>query len=224
MLLGEPLSRSAERVPPFARRIAQSGGIGFGGGIAGFVVGRVVTNTLNADERARSRIGEVPTPQGVDPGLIIESMIADYLVANFAALPGLTPFYADSVRETGSAERALKMVELARQRGLKGLVIDVVALEFYADSTGRNLGLVDEAFRIVVSAEMNLVDIENGEVIASGSCEGSQGNTTLISSAVEDGARLTTLLAQRAAADCAQQLIVDVVRCLVPDFDGLDLQ
>lgn len=212
MLLGEPLSRSAERVPPFARRIAQSGGIGFGGGIAGFVVGRVVTNTLNADERARSRIGEVPTPQGVDPGLIIESMIADYLVANFAALPGLTPFYADSVRETGSAERAPKMVELARQRGLKGLVIDVVALEFYADSTGRNLGLVDETFRIVVSAEMNLVDIESGTVLASGRCAGSNENLAKIEAAVEDGPQLTTLLAQKAAAACAVELIETVLQ------------
>ncbi|MBL1436119.1 MAG: hypothetical protein COB08_007965 [Rhodobacteraceae bacterium] len=90
-------------------------------------------------------------------------------------------------------------------------MVDVVALEYFADSTGRNLGLVDEAFRIVVTAQMNLVDIASGEVIAASTCEGNQGNTTLISSAVEDGARLTTLLAQRAAANCAQQLISRLV-------------
>ena len=104
------------------------------------------------------------------------------------------------------------MAELAQRRGLNGVVVDVVALEYYADSTGRNLGLVDEAFRIVVTAQMNLVDIASGAVIASGSCEGNQGNTTLISSAVDDGARLTTVLAQRAAAACAQQLIAEILR------------
>ncbi len=212
MIAGQPISRTSERPPPFARRIAESGGVGLGGGIAGFFIGKVVTNALNADERARSRIGEVPTPQGVDPGAIIESMIAEQLIAEFGARENVRAFYAGSVRETGSAERGPKVAALAQRRGLNGVIVDVVALEYYADSTGRNLGLVDEAFRIVVTAQMNLVDVASGAVIASGSCEGSQGNTTLISSAVEDGARLTTLLAQRAAAACAQQLIEQVVR------------
>ncbi|NOR63674.1 MAG: hypothetical protein GQ535_14415 [Rhodobacteraceae bacterium] len=211
-LTGQPLSRTSERPPPFARRIAQSGGVGLGGGIAGFFIGKAVTGALNADERARSRIGEVPTPEGVDPGAIIESTIADYLIAEFGARENVRTFYAGSVRETGSVERGPKVAELAQRRGLSGVVIDVVALEYYADSTGRNLGLVDEAFSIVVTAQMNLVDIASGAVIASGSCEGTQGNTTLISSAVEDGARLTTVLAQRAAAACAQQLIARVSR------------
>ena len=212
MIAGQPISRTSERPPPFARRIAQSGGVGLGGGIAGFFIGKAVTGALNADERARSRIGEVPTPNGVDPGAIIESMIADTLIAEFGARENVRAFYAGSVRETGSVERGPKVAELAQRRGLNGVVVDVVALEYYADSTGRNLGLVDEAFRIVVTAQMNLVDIASGAVIASGSCEGSQGNTTQISSAVEDGARLTTVLAQRAAAGCAQQLIEQVVR------------
>ena len=211
-LTGQPISRTAERPPPFARRIAQSGGVGLGGGIAGFIIGKAVTGALNADERARSRIGEVPTPSGVDPGAIIESMIADTLIAEFGARENVRVFYAGSVRETGSVERGPKVAELAQRRGLSGVVVDVVALEYYADSTGRNLGLVDEAFRIVVTAQMNLVDVASGAVIASGSCEGNQGNTTLISSAVEDGARLTTVLAQRAAAACAQQLIARVVQ------------
>jgi len=212
MLRAQPISRTSERPPPFARRIAQSGGVGLGGGIAGFFIGKVVTESLNADERTRSRIGEVPTPSGVDPGAIIESMIADYLIAEFGARENVRVFYAGSVRETGSAERGPKVAALAQRRGLSGVVVDVVALEYYADSTGRNLGLVDEAFRIVVTAQMNLVDIASGTVIASGSCEGTQGNTTLISSAVDDGARLTTVLAQRAAAACAQQLIAQAVR------------
>lgn len=212
MIVGQPISRTSERPPPFARRIAQSGGVGLGGGIAGFFIGRAVTSAVNADERARSRVGEVPTPSGVDPGAIIESMIADQLIAEFGARKNVRVFYAGSVRETGSLERGPKVARLAQLRGLNGIVVDVVALEYYADSTGRNLGLVDEAFRIVVTAQMNLVDIASGAVMASGSCEGSQGNTTLISSAVEDGARLTTVLAQRAAAGCAQQLIAQVVR------------
>ena len=212
MIAGQPISRTSERPPPFARRIAQSGGVGLGGGIAGFFIGKAVTGALNADERTRSRIGEVPTPSGVDPGAIIESMIADQLITEFGARENVRVFYAGSVRETGSAERGPKVAELAQRRGLSGVVVDVVALEYYADSTGRNLGLVDEAFRIVVTAQMNIVDVASGAVIASGKCEGSQGNTTLISSAVEDGARLTTVLAQRAAAACAQQLIEQVVR------------
>ncbi len=212
LIAGQPISRTAERPPPFARRIAQSGGVGLGGGIAGFFIGKAVTGALNADERARSRIGEVPTPQEVDPGAIIESMIADRLIAEFGARENVRTFYAGSVRETASAERGPKVAELAQRRGLNGVVVDVVALEFYADSTGRNLGLVDEAFRIVVTAQMNLVDVASGAVIAEGRCEGTQGNTTLIASAVEDGARLTTVLAQRAAAACAQQLIERVVR------------
>ncbi len=212
MIVGQPISRTSERPPPFARRIAQSGGVGLGGGITGFFIGRAVTSAVNADERARSRVGEVPTPSGVDPGAIIESMIADHLIAEFGARENVRVFYAGSVRETGAVERGPKVAVLAQRRGLSGVVVDVVALEYYADSTGRNLGLVDEAFRIVVTAQMNLVDIASGAVIASGSCEGSQGNTTLISSAVEDGARLTTVLAQRAAAGCAQQLIEQVVR------------
>ncbi len=212
MIVGQPISRTSERPPPFARRIAQSGGVGLGGGIAGFIIGKAVTETLNADERARSRIGEVPTPSGVDPGAIIESMIADKLMADFGARDNVRVFYAGSVRETGSVERGPKVARLAQLRGLNGIVVDVVALEYYADSTGRNLGLFDEAFRIVVTAQMNLVDVASGTVIASGSCEGNQGNTTRISSAVEDGARLTTVLAQRAAAACAQQLIAQVVR------------
>jgi len=209
---GQPISRTSERPPPFARRIAQSGGVGFGGGIAGFFIGKAVTGALNADERARSRIGEVPTPGGVDPGAIIENMIADQLISAFGARENVRAFYAGSVRETGSAERGPKVARLAQLRGLSGIVVDVVALEYYADSTGRNLGLVDEAFRIVVTAQMNIVDVASGAVIASGSCEGNQGNTTLISSAMEDGARLTTVLAQRAAAACAQQLITRVAQ------------
>ncbi len=212
MISGQPLSRTAERPPPFARRIAQSGGVGIGGGIAGFFIGKVVTESLNADERARSRIGAVPTPEGVDPGAIIENTIADYLISAYGARENLRTFYAGSVRETGSSERGPKVAALARRRGLSGVVVDVVALEYYADSTGRNLGLVDEAFRIVVTAQMNLVDVAGGSVIASGRCEGNQGNTTLISSAVEDGPQLTTLLAQRAAADCAGQLIAKLAR------------
>ena len=212
LLKSQPLSRTAERAPPFARRIAQSGGVGLGGGIAGFFIGRVVTESLNADERSRSRIGQVPTPQGVDPGQIIESMIADHLIAQFGARANVRQFYAGSVRETASGERGPKIAELAQRRGLNGVVVDVVALEYYADSTGRNLGLVDEAFRIIITAQMNLVDIASGQVIASGKCEGDQGNTTPITSAVEDGPRLTTLLAQRAAAGCAQQLITRVLQ------------
>ena len=212
MIAGQPISRTSERPPPFARHIAQSGGVGLGGGIAGFFIGKAVTGALNADERARSRIGEVPTPEGVDPGAIIESMIADELIAKFGARKNVRVFYAGSVRETGAAERGPKVARLAQLRGLSGVVVDVVALEYYADSTGRNLGLVDEAFRIVVTAQMNLVDVASGAVIASGACEGNQGNTTQISSAVEDGARLTTVLAQRAAAACAQQLIEQVLR------------
>lgn len=207
LLENQPLSRTAERAPPFARRVAQSGGGGLGGGVAGFLIGKAVTATLNADERARSRIGEVPTPQSVDPGLIIENMIADHLIAEFGARPNLRDFYAGSVRETASAERGPKVAELASRRGLSGVVIDVVALEYYADSTGRNLGLVNEAFRIVVSAQMNLVEISTGRVLATGSCTGSHENVTPIEAAVEDGARLTTLLAQKAAGDCAAKLI-----------------
>lgn len=212
LIAGQPISRTSERPPPFARHIAQSGGVGLGGGIAGFVIGKAVTGAMNADERARSRIGEVPTPSGVDPGAIIESMVADRLISEFGARQNVRAFYAGSVRETGAAERGAKVARLAQLRELSGVVVDVVALEYYADSTGRNLGLVDEAFRIVVTAQMNLVDVATGAVIASGRCEGNQGNTTLISSAVEDGARLTTVLAQRAAAACAQQLIERVVR------------
>lgn len=207
LLLNQPLSRTAERPPPFARRIAQSGSGGIGGGIAGFLIGKAVSATINADERARSRIGEVPTPQSVDPGLIIESMIADHLIAQFNARPNVRQFYAGSVRETASNERAPKVAELARRRGLSGVVVDVVALEYFADSTGRNLGLVSETFRIVVSAQMNLVDVATGTVLASGSCTGSHENLTSIEAAVEDGAQLTTLLAQKAAASCAAQLI-----------------
>jgi len=206
-LEGQPLSRTSERAPPFARRVAQSGGGGLGGGVAGFLIGKAVTATLNADERARSRIGEVPTPQGVDPGQIIENMIADHLISDYGARPNLRDFFAGSVRETASAERAPKVAELAQRRGLSGVAIDVVALEYYADSTGRNLGLVNEAFRIVVSAQMNLVDIATGAVLATGSCTGSHENVAPIDAAVEDGARYTTLLAQKAAADCAVQLI-----------------
>jgi len=212
LLAGQPVSRTAERAPPFARRVAESGGVGLSGGVAGFILGKVVTRTINADERARSRIGAVPTPQGVDPGLIIESMIADYLIANFGARPNLRDFYAGSVRVTASGERAPQVAELARRRGLSGVVIDVVALEYYADSTGRNLGLVDERFRIVVSALMSLIDVESGTVIASGRCEGTHENLAEISAAIEDGPRLTTLLAQKAAADCAAQLIARELR------------
>ena len=212
LLIGQPVSRTAERAPPFARRVAQSGGVGLSGGVTGFIIGRVVTQSLNADERARSRIGDVPTPQNVDPGLIIESMIADHLVARFGARPNMRDFYAGSVRDTASIERAPKVAELARRRGLSGVVVDVVALEYYADSTGRNLGLVNEKFRIVISAVMSLVDVETGEVIASGRCEGSHENVAEISAAEEDGPRLTTLLAQKAAASCAQQLIARMQR------------
>ncbi len=211
-IAGQPISRTSERPPPFARHIAQSGGVGFGGGIAGFFIGKAVTETLNADERARSRIGEVPTPDGVDPGAIIENLIADRLISKFGARENVRAFYAGSVRETGAAERGPKVARLAQLRGLSGVVVDVVALEFYADSTGRNLGLVDEAFRIVVTAQMNLVDVASGTILATGTCTGNQGNTTLISSAVADGARLTTVLAQRAAAACAQQLLRQIVR------------
>ncbi|MCF6272214.1 MAG: hypothetical protein L3J37_03345 [Rhodobacteraceae bacterium] len=207
LLEGQPLSRTAERAPPFARRIAQSDGGGLGGGIAGFLIGKAVTATINADERARSRIGEVPTPQNVDPGMIIENTIADYLISRYRARANIREFYAGSVRETGSVERGTKVVELARRRGLNGVIIDVVALEYYADSTGRNLGLFDEAFRVVVSAELNIVDIETGTVLASGTCSGSHQNVVSIASAVEGGPRLTTLLAQKAAADCAAALV-----------------
>ncbi len=206
LIMAQPLARTVERAPPFARRIAQSN-TSVGGGIAGILIGAAVTATINNDERQRSRIGEVPSPSGVDPGAIIEAMIGDHLINNFAARPNLRELYSGSVRETASFERAEQVAALAQRRGLSGLVIDVVALEFYADSTGRNLGLVDEAFSVVVTAQLTLIDVATGNIIASGGCEGKNGNVQSIQNAVDDGARLTTLLAQKAAANCAAQLI-----------------
>lgn len=211
LIMAQPLARTAERPPPFARRIAQSN-TAVGGGIAGMLIGAAVTATINNDERQRSRIGEVPSPAGVDPAAIIEAMIGDHLITNFAARPNLREFYSGSVRATASFERAEQVAALARRRGLSGLVIDVVALEFYADSTGRNLGLVDEAFSVVVTAQLTLIDVATGTIVASGACEGKNGNTQPIQNAVEDGARLTTLLAQKAAANCAVQLIGNVLQ------------
>lgn len=211
LLLAQPLARTAERAPPFARRIAQSNA-SVGGGIAGILIGAAVTATINNDERQRSRIGEVPSPLGVDPAAIIEAMIGDHLISNFGARPFVGALSAGSVRETASFERAEQVAELARRRGLSGLVIDVVALEFYADSTGRNLGLVDEAFSVVVTAQLTLIDVLTGDIIASGGCEGKNANVQAIQNAVDDGPRLTTLLAQKAAANCAAQLIANVLQ------------
>ena len=211
LIMAQPLARTAERPPPFARRIAQSNTT-VGGGIAGMLIGAAVTATINNDERQRSRIGEVPSPAGVDPGAIIEAMIGDHLINNFAARPYVGSLSAGSVRETASFERAEQVAALARRRGLSGLVIDVVALEFYADSTGRNLGLVDEAFSVVVTAQLTLIDVATGTIVASGGCKGKNRNTQAIQNAVDDGARLTTLLAQKAAANCATQLIENILQ------------
>ncbi len=211
LILAQPLARTVERAPPFARRIAQSN-TAVGGGLAGMLIGAAVTATINNDERQRSRIGEVPSPTGVDPGAIIEAMIGDHLINNFAARPNMGEFLSGSVRQTASFERAEQVAALARRRGLSGLVIDVVALEFYADSTGRNLGLLDEAFSVVVSAQLTLVDVATGTILASGGCEGKNGNTQPIQNVVDDGTRLSTLLAQKAAANCAVQLIEEILQ------------
>jgi len=211
LVLAQPLARTSERPPPFARRIAQSS-TSVGGGLAGMLIGAAVTATINNDERMRSRIGEVPSPENVDPGAIIETLIGEHLASNFGARRNLGSFYAGSVRETTSIERAPKIAELARRRGLSGIVIDVVALEYYADSTGRNLGLVNENFQVVVSAQMTLIDIFSGQIIASGGCVGKNGNAQAIENAVEDGPRLTSLLAQKAAAACAEQLVNNLLR------------
>lgn len=211
LLLAQPLSRTAERAPPFARHIAQSR-TPLGGGIGGMIIGAAVNAALNQDDRARSLIGQVPSPTNVDPGTIIEAMIADHLVAEFGARPNLADFYAGSVRETTSVERAPQIAALARRRGLSGVVIDVVALEFYADSTGRNLGLVDEAFNVVVRAQMTLVDVATGAVIAQGECMAANGNKQAIVNVIEDGPSLTTLLAQKAAGACANNLISRYLR------------
>ncbi len=211
LIYTQALSRTSERAPPYSRHIAQSN-TSFGGGFAGMIIGAAVTATINNDERLRSRVFEIPSPSNVDPGAIIEAMIGDHLINNFGARPNIGAFFAGSVRETTSAERAPKIAELARRRGLSGLVIDVVALEFYADSTGRNLGLVDEAFYVVVTAQLTLIDVATGIVIASGSCEGQNGNPQPIQNAVDDGTQLTTLLAQKAAANCAVELISKTLR------------
>ena len=211
LILTQPLSRTSERAPPFARHIAQSS-TSIAGGVGAMLIGAAVTATINNDERQRSRIGEVPSPNNVDPGAIIEAMIGDHLINNFNARPNVGEFFAGSVRETTSFERAPQIAALARRRGLSGIVIDVVALEFYADSTGRNLGLVDEAFKVVVTAQLTLIDVATGNVIASGSCEGQNGNPHAIQNAVDDGTRLTTLLAQKAAAECAAELIAKTLQ------------
>ncbi len=211
LIFTQALSSTSERAPPFARHIAQSGN-SIGGGLTGMLIGAAVTATINKDERLNSRINEVPSPSNVDPGAIIEAMIGDHLIANFNARPNVGQFFAGSVRETTSAERAPQIAALAQRRGLSGLVIDVVALEFYADSTGRNLGLVDEAFQVVVTAQLTLIDVATGNAIATARCEGKNGNPQAIQNAVDDGARLTTLLAQKAAANCAAQLISNALQ------------
>ncbi len=202
----QPLARTIERTPPFARHIAQ-GRAGVGGGIGGMIIGLAVNTAINQDDRARSKIGQVPSPENVDPGEIIETMIAEHLAQNFGARPFLGSFYAGSVTETISTERAPQIATLAQRRGLSGLVVDVVVQEFYADSTGRNLGLVEEAFLVRIRAQMTLVDVASGAVVAQAECLSDNGTAQPIINAITDGGSLTGLLAQKAAANCARSLI-----------------
>ncbi len=210
-LVAQPVLRALERPPLFTRSlpVAESG---LPGGVLGFLVGEARNRALNADNQNRTQINTIATPTEVDPAALIDEAIATHLNRNFATRPNLRDLYAYNVRGTTVGERAPELTEIARRRGLSGILIDVYLVAFGAESTGRDLGLRDEKFSVRVAANMAIYDIETGAVLVSGQCDETNTRPQLISDAAAQGVAASTIFAREAAKNCADSLIETYLR------------
>lgn len=210
-LVAQPVVRSLERPPLFTRSLPEARA-GLPGGVLGFIVGEATNAAVNANNQNRTQINLIATPTGVDPAALIEEAIATHLNRSFATRPSLRDMQANNVRGTTVAERAPELTEMARRRGLSGILIDVYLTGFGAESTGRNLGLTDEAFSVRVRANMAIYDIATGATLATGSCDALNARPQLISTVADAGPASTAIFAREAAQACADQLIRTYLR------------
>jgi len=210
-LVAQPVVRSLERPPLFTRTLPVASS-GLPGGVMGFIAGEARNAAINANNQNRTLINSIATPSGVDPAAIIEYMLATHLNRNFATRPSLRDMQANNVRGTTIAERGPELTEMARRRGLTGILLDVYLTSFGAESTGRNMGLTSEAFSIRVSANMAIYDIETGAILATGNCDELNSRQQVIATVAAGGAASSSILAREAAINCADSLIKTYLR------------
>lgn len=210
-LVAQPVARSLERPPLFTRTlpVAESG---LPGGVLGFIVGEATNAALNANNQNRTQINSIATPTEVDPAAQIEEAIATHLNRNFATRPTLRDLHASNVRGTTVPERAPELTEIARRRGLSGILIDVYLTAFGAESLGRDLGLRNEKFIIRVAANMAIYDIATGAVLATGRCDETNTRPQAISDVAAGGVAASAIFAREAASNCADTLIKTYLR------------
>ncbi|MEX0970480.1 MAG: hypothetical protein WD046_08575 [Paracoccaceae bacterium] len=210
-LVAQPVVRALERPPLFTRSlpVAESG---LPGGVVGFIVSEARNAALNANNQNRTQINSIATPTEVDPAALIEEAIATHLNRNFATRPTLRDLHANNVRGTTVAERAPELTEMARRRGLSGILIDVYITAFGAESSGRDLGLRDEEFSVRVAANMAIYDIETGAVLVSGHCNETNTRPQLIADAIAGGVSASSIFSREAAQNCAKSLIETYLR------------
>lgn len=210
-LVAQPVTRSLERPPLFTRTLPVATS-GLPGGVMGFIMSEARNAAINANNQNRTQINSIATPTGVDPAALIEEALAIHLNRNFATRPTLRDMQANNVRGTTVAERAPEITEMARRRGLTGIMLDVYLTGFGAESTGRNMGLTDEAFSIRVSANMAIYDIETGAVLATGQCNELNTRQQVIADVAAGGAASSAIFAREAAMNCADSLIKTYLR------------
>jgi len=210
-LVAQPVVRALERPPLFTRSIAEARS-GISGGPLGFLLGEATDAALNANNQNRTQINLIATPTGSDPAALIEETIATHLNRSFATRPVLRDLQAGNVRGTTVAERGPELTDIARRRGLSGVLIDVYLTKFGAESSGRNLGLTDEAFLVRVAANMALYDIETGAILATGRCDDTNPRAQLISNVANGGPASTAIFVREAAQACAESLISTYLR------------
>lgn len=164
-----------------------------------------------ANESLRSSVTEIPAP-GVDPAPIVETILAEHLARNFAAMPIARTLDASSLSVSGSRRRGPQLATLARAQGMPGVILDVHAITFRAASTGVRTGLRTEAFYLVLEAGFTLVDSADGAVLSAGTCSvDSRARARTLADIDAGGQGAIDATARVLAEQCAAQLILSLL-------------
>jgi hypothetical protein len=165
-LAGRTVSVATEPTRPLDRRYAEVTDPSM---VTGQAIGTLVAGIAAANEEQRSRIGSVIAPS-TDPARSVETIIVEHLVRERGAVLGRTPVNVGDVGHADPQQRAPEITRRARVQGIGGVVVDVHATDMAAVSTGVGLGLRREEFYLSFAANLALVDVETGRILAQGSC------------------------------------------------------
>jgi hypothetical protein len=203
-LAGRTVSTAAEPPRPLERRYAEATDPSM---VTGQAIGTLVAGIAAANEQQRSRIGSVVAPS-VDPARSVEAIIAEHLVRERGAVPGRTPVNVGDIGYSDPQQRAPEITRRARVQGIGGVVVDVLATEMAAVSTGVGLGLRREEFYLSLAANFALVDVETGRILAQGTCSRAAEDRPYSFPEMQAGGQpLIDRAFETLAQQCAAQLI-----------------